>query len=273
MNKLFKLLKSKGFTLNGGPKSWVEHHKRGFRGIKAYTDDLAQDTVREFDLHKSLCLFSYEHFGFDTGLDRKSFIKDASVIFEDYFLGNWRIEGSKPNPRLKQTSSVFKWYNAVRNGMLIAVLAGDWDRMARVANWFEKKPKLDISGNESDEVMLELYLHILTSFRKSPLKLPSTEKMLAGAKTKRTEMLVTCWQALQNDDEVEYNKFLNAAAKLFLKSTARRFNILDWIAVPESILYQVGKHKGLSLECDQDVQAVLLDSEDWPAAPKKARRV
>ena len=162
--------------------------------------------------------------------------------FEDCHLENqMAIDRSKPSHRLR-------WYTPLRAGLLMGALTGRWEDVAKICAWFDTTIPPEYCAGEIEDQLFQLFICIAGEL--SPEPVAGIDDLLAEVKKcrlKRPRLLCAAWEAVIEEDQAAFDKAFVDSVKHFVAKPVDSLISYDVVALPQSIIWLIAEHRGLSL--------------------------
>jgi hypothetical protein len=211
------------------------------------------------------------HLEYDTPDWVERRVNEGVDVAIDYFFGPWLKE---PLPGFATADKhdldrreYLHWFDAFSVGLLLAMLAGRWDDVARLCGWVEVDMTPDWVNDELQPAGAQVYITIASGLRPEPMSgIAELEANIARSRTKRPRLLLAAWQAARAGDQRAFNDAIGKCLKHFDKWYVANINepraIPDWIAQHESVICLAARRLGIQVpELPERLAAMLISRE------------
>jgi hypothetical protein len=244
----------------------IEHDiSKRFRGLGNYTVPDGQVVHRERDtgiVFKSLV-------GKHLGVDYQSVEEIAQLLVAgieisvDYFYGDYLLDPKWAEQMSKQPDNEYlSWLEVFQNGSLFCLLGNDDENLRRLAQWVEPS----LPPNETPylySVQDNSYQKLLAEFLATGT---TTSKQLRSdvenSRKRRPKLLLSCLDAIEAKDEMQFSKHFKSYLNHFLKSEFYDGGLPCYASIQGTILWHVAARNGINVsDLSEKQHATIITRE------------
>jgi hypothetical protein len=239
--------------------------------IGKYFPARPQHEARWFEIHGCFFVLTLRHLGAPPSTSTHSLVSQATELSRQYFADSWcELHESDQKALSKRSeSNELVWFEPLRLGLLMALLANQLQVTTTLADWTESWMVPERVAIPFDPLLGKFYLVMVSDFRSSPLDgRAEIERSLVKSRKKGPKLLFNAWQAVRAGDQVAFESAFLASLEHFEEMFTPTLVAYEYIALDQSILLAAARHRGCQLPTltrRQQARLLTHESLDLPA--------
>ena len=236
--------------------------------------------ARGQDVYAASEIVAFAHLEFSAMNELSVWISKGIEAATHYFLEDWWV-GDANSSRAVNKADLdrrvrwrLQWYKPFSRGLLLALLAEDWNAVSRLSCWVEADlvPEYAGMGGGLEIQVAQIYIVVAASLRSEPM--PGLEELSASirkCRTKRPKLLMKTWDAVMAKDQSAFQSALQASLQHFADSPKLENDnarLGDRLALPQTVIALAAKRHGLLLpELPDELSLYLITRESLGLPP------
>jgi len=226
-------------------------------------------TGADADLHFILSLLAFAHLGYPCSFDTRRVLNLGVDLIVHFIRGEW----VKARPELAPTidkrpdNPELEWFDAYRQGFLVALLSDRNAELRELADWPESWMETDpclLPGLRVDPLYGKLYLAVAHEFRNTPFSdIEELRSKLRMTQKKELQLLHGAWEAVLARDQAAFEQGMVEAVLEWERAyDGNCAHPKNCIAEDASMILAAGRRLGMQMpEFEPRIAARLLTRE------------
>lgn len=263
-----------GFQPTYPTEDMIGYFLRDYVGPKNHKE--ASVYGREDDIYMASEVIAFAHLQLGEVEDLSGWIRQGLDSAIHYFLEDWWVGNARASKAVNKADPdrFLEWYKPFSRGLVLAILAEDWDSVSRLSSWVEADlvPEYAGMGGGLEIQVAQIYIVVAASLRSEPMPgLETLSDSIRKCRTKRPRLLMKTWDAVMAKDQSAFNVTLTASLQHFASSPKLENNdarLGDRLALPQTVIALAAKRHGLLLpELPEELSLYLITRESLGLPP------
>lgn len=251
----------------------IAYHQSGFVGVDSYTSTTTE-SMRGRDVYSALEVVGLRHLEVPGALEAEPWVSRGFDAALHFFLDDWHTDPRPGDPEEEPYNLVIAarrrdkdvgWYKELSRGMILGLLSGRRDDVARLCAWpwAELVPEYSGMGGDLEDEVALMYLLVASGLRDEPME--GVERVAAKvrkSRAKRPRLLMKLWEAAEGGDQAAFDaalaRSLEHAASL-PRLDDRDARVVERLAGPQTAIALAAGWRGLRTpELPPELSALLI---------------